>query len=95
MKQILIKPIITEKTLKSVNELNKYTFLVNNKANKIEIAKEVATKFSVKVTGVKIVNVLGKDVKFGKSRESGTRSNYKKAIVTLKKGDKITVFDIK
>lgn len=95
MKKILIRPLISEKTLKDVNELNKYTFVVASLANKIEIAKAIETKFNVTVNSVNVMNVLGKKVRFGKSREPGLKQTLKKAIVTLKTGDKISVFDIK
>jgi large subunit ribosomal protein L23 len=92
---ILIKPIVTEKTIELVNKLNKYTFMVLPSAEKIEISKAVALKFGVKVLSVQTQNLLGKNVRFGKDRRSGRRSDSKKAIVTLKAGDKIDLFDIK
>jgi large subunit ribosomal protein L23 len=95
MKDLLIKPIITEKTVSLAKTLNKYTFKVMNSANKIEIADSVAKKFSVKVIDVKTINLLGKSVAFGKKRIKGKRSDTKKAIVTLKSGDNISLFDIK
>jgi len=95
MKKILIKPIITEKSLKQANELNQYAFMVTIEANKIEVAHAVAEKFAVKVIAVRIMNILGKNVRFGKQRIPGIRSNYKKAVVTLAPKNRIPVFDIK
>ncbi len=92
---ILIKPIVTEKTIELVNKLNKYTFMVLPSAEKIEISRAIASKFGVKVLSVQTQNLLGKKVRFGKDRRSGRRSDSKKAIVTLKAGDKIDLFDIK
>jgi large subunit ribosomal protein L23 len=95
MKTIVLKPIITEKSINEANARNKYTFMVNPDANKIEIAAEIATKFDVKVKDVRVANFLGKKVRFGKKRISGVRSDYKKAIVTLEKGSKISIFELK
>jgi len=95
MKQILIRPIITEKTMNLADSLGKYTFMVNTKSNKIEIAKEVSSRFKVTVLDVNIINILGKKVTFGKKRIPGKKSDFKKAIVQLKSGDKIKIFDIK
>jgi large subunit ribosomal protein L23 len=92
---ILVKPLISEKSIAQANGFNKYTFIVGKAATKVSVAKEVARKFSVKVENVKMANVLGKQVRWGKARLSGVRSSYKKAIVTLKKGDKIEIFEIK
>lgn len=95
MKQILIKPVITEKTLRLVDEFNKYTFVVDTSATKIDVVKAIESKFSVKVLSVRMINMLGKKVRFGKKRIEGKRSNYKKAVASLKSGDNISVFNIK
>lgn len=94
-KKILIKPVITEKSIMEANLNNKFTFVVSLEAGKIEIAKAIKEKFDVTVKSVTTINVLGKKVLWGKKRQPGKRNNYKKAIVTLKKGDKIALFDIK
>jgi large subunit ribosomal protein L23 len=91
----IIKPLISEKTIRLAEELNQYTFLVNPRAGKIAIAKAIAEKYEVKVLNVRLLNVLGKKVMFGKTRQKGRRSTYKKAIVTLKEGESIEVFKIK
>ncbi|MEI7578701.1 MAG: 50S ribosomal protein L23 [bacterium] len=95
MKAVLIRPIITEKTLKLANQMGKYTFMVSTSSEKILIGKAVAEKFNVKVLSIKIINSMGKKVKFGKNRIKGVRKNTKKAIIQLKKGDSIKIFDIK
>ncbi len=93
--KIIVRPLVTEKTLGLVEKENQYTFQVSDKANKIEVQKAIEALFDVKVLKVRIVNTLGKRVNFGKRRISGLKSNYKKAFVTLKVGDKISVFEIK
>ena len=73
----------------------KYSFIVNPKANKIEIAKAIEQSFQVKVTDVKTLNYSGKTkTQFRKSgRFTGKTSKYKKAIITLKEGDTIELFE--
>ena len=80
---VLIRPIITEKTTLLMQE-NKYTFQVPLNANKVEIRKAVESIFNVKVEKVATIRVLGKTKRMG--RTMGKRSDYKKAIVTLKAG---------
>ncbi|NNG26182.1 MAG: 50S ribosomal protein L23 [Ignavibacteriaceae bacterium] len=95
MHQILIRPIITEKMTSINAEQSKYGFLVNPKANKIEIAKAIENKFEVNVIDVKTINHPGKTkTQFRKSgRFTGKTAKYKKAIVTLKEGDSIELFE--
>lgn len=95
LKKVIIKPLISEKSLTKVDAENKYTFIVSTASNKIEVAKEVEKTFGVNVTSVEILNYMGKIVHFGKKRTEGRRNHFKKAVVTLKKGDKISIFDIK
>lgn len=91
---ILIRPIISEKTVRLADELNQYTFAVRSTSGKIDIAKAISEKFSVKVENVRIINTLGKKVTFGKKRQTGRQSVTKKAIVTLKEGDSIEIFKL-
>lgn len=93
-KVILIKPVITEKTMNLVNVENKYTFLVNTGVNKIEVAKAVAQKYKVTVLDVNIINTLGKQKTFGRKRISGRRKLVRKAIVSLKAKESIADFNI-
>ena len=81
-------PHITEKSSNLAN-LNKYVFRVLPDANKIEIAKGIAGFYGVKVESVNIINIHRKK-RFLRRRE-GYKSGYKKAIVTLKQGDKIEI----
>ncbi len=87
---ILIKPIITEKTTMLMGE-GKYTFQVPLNVNKIQIRQAVETIFKVKVAKVATIRVQGKVKRMGKY--VGKRSDYKKAIVTLKEGETIEFFE--
>ena len=91
----LIKPILTEKMAILQERENKYAFFVPKDCNKNTIKKAVELKFDVKVIKVSTMNQLGKQkqmtVKSGGRtiRTSGIRSSFKKAIVTLREGDRI------
>ena len=88
----LIKhPILTEKSVREKEEHNKVTFLVRPAANKIEIKRTVETLFKVTVLDVRTANFKGKKKRLG--RHLGRRSNWKKAVLTLKEGDKIDYFE--
>lgn len=86
---IVIKPIITEKSMGGLQE-NKYTFKVAKNANKIEIAKAVEELFGVQVASVNTMNVRGRAKRVGMNR--GVTPSWKKAIVTLKEGSKTIEF---
>ena len=77
---IIIKPIITEKSNDSMQE-GKYTFKVNKKATKINIANAVEKLFGVKVLKVNTMTISGKEKRVGKN--VGKTSDWKKAIVTI------------
>lgn len=86
---LLIKqPWVTEKA-GSISSLRKYVFIVNPKANKAEIKKTLEAIYGVKIIDVKIIKVKGKRKRLGRS--TGTTSAHKKAIITLKEGQKIDV----
>ncbi len=95
MHQILIRPLITEKMSNLTADQNKYGFLVIPNANKIEIAKAVQDKFNVHVVDIRTVNHPGKTkTQFRKSgRFTGKTARYKKAIVTLREGETIDLFE--
>jgi large subunit ribosomal protein L23 len=95
MHQTLIRPLITEKMTNISAAQGKYGFLVNPKANKIEIAKAIEHKFNVHVIDVRTINHPGKTkTTFRKSgRFTGQTPKFKKAIVTLKKDEKIELFE--
>lgn len=88
--RVLVRPLITEKAA-NFGVLNKYAFVVTENANKVEIAKAVLAVYGVKPVSVNIVCVKGKVVTRG--RIKGRRSDLKKAIVTLKKGDTIQIYE--
>ena len=77
---ILVRPIITEKSNMDIQE-GKYTFEVNKKATKVEIAKAVEKLFEVKVLKVNTISVKGKEKRVG--AHLGKTSDWKKAIVTI------------
>src|SRR5581483_4400361 len=83
---VLIQPRISEKAGRQ-SLMNKYVFLVRNDANKVSVKKAIETFYKVHVTQVNIVRNQGKTKNFG--NRTGKTSDFKKAIVTLKKGDKI------
>jgi large subunit ribosomal protein L23 len=88
---ILKKPIITEKGTALKEKHNKVTFEINPKANKIDVKQAVEKLFRVKVLSVNVMNVVGKKKRLGRSL--GRRSDWKKAIVTLKEGERIDFFE--
>ena len=88
---IIIRPLVTEKTIGATAH-NKYTFQVDPEANKIEIGQAVHQIFSVTVEDVNTLNVRGKTRRMGRFRE-GRKPGWKKAIVTLKAGDRIEIFE--
>lgn len=84
---IIIRPLVTEKSELMKSENGQYCFQVMRSANKTEIRKAIQQLFNVKVTQVRVMNYDGKPKRMGVY--AGRRSNWKKAIVTLKKGEKI------
>jgi len=95
MHQILIRPLITEKMSDLTADQSNYGFLVNPKANKIEIKRAVEEKFNVHVLDVRTINHPGKTkTQFRKSgRFTGKTAKFKKAIITLREGEKIDLFE--
>ena len=78
--EVIIKPIVTERSSEGLQE-GKYTFKVNKKATKVEIAKAVEKLFGVKVLKVNTISVKGKQKRVG--AHVGMTSDWKKAIVTI------------
>ncbi len=87
--EILRKPMVSEKSVMLMED-NKYSFIVDKAANKIEIKHAVETAFHVTVLNVTTRILKGKIKTMG--RYSGKRPDTKRAIVTLKPGDKIEIF---
>ena len=94
MRQDLIikKPIISEKSMQAAS-LGRFSFIVNPKASKNQIAQAIEKLFSVSVVSISTSNIKGKIKKFGTKRNKTQLSDYKKAIVTLKKGQAIDIFN--
>ncbi len=88
---ILIKPLLTEKMTALKESENRVSFVVDKRANKIEVKKAVEEAFKVKVAAVNVMNLLGKKKRLGKF--AGKRPDWKKAIITLKKGEKLELFE--
>lgn len=88
--EIIIKPLVTEKSTGLMAE-DKYTFVVAPGANKIEIKYAVEKLFNVKVLKVNTLVDRGKLRRMGRSQ--GRQPDLKKAVVTLRAGDKIKVFE--
>ncbi|MCI0707231.1 MAG: 50S ribosomal protein L23 [Ignavibacteriae bacterium] len=95
MTGIILRPIVTEKMSLLQDKQRKYAFEVDSKANKIQIEKAVSKKFNVTVENVHTVVVKGKKkMQLTRSgRFEGRTRTWKKAIVTLKEGDKIDYFE--
>lgn len=93
MKSIILKPILSEKSLLG-SESGKYIFIVNNSANKHEIAEEIGKIYKAKVTKVNIINVAPED-RLVRGRNKSHKKGYKKAVITLEKGKKIEGFEFK
>ena len=93
-KTILIQPVITEKADLLTDRRNQYTFVVNKKANKLEIKKAVESTYSVTVEAVTTLIMPAKEkTRMTRSGQlSGRVSAYKKAVVTLPEGEEIDFF---
>ena len=90
---ILKKPLVTEK-VSALNEKGKYGFIVDAKANKVEIKQAVEKQYGVNVESVNTMNVMGKmKTRYTKTGIlAGRKPNYKKAIVTLATGEVIDFY---
>ena len=86
---ILLRPIVTEKST-VMGEDRKYAFEVQSSTTKHDVLRAVEAMFHVEVERVNIMNVRGKPRRFG--RFNGYRSNWKKAVVTLREGHSIDVY---
>ncbi len=89
-RDIIIRPVITEKTMKLSDADNKITFVVAKNANKVSVAQAVREIYNIKPEKVNIVNVHPKTKRVG--RYEGKTNAYKKAIVTLPAGQTIDLF---
>ena len=87
---IVLRPVVTEKTLKESERNNTYTFRVRESANKIQIRQAVERLFEVRVTDVRTQRYIGKRRRMG--RHVGHTGTWKKAVVRVKEGDTIDFY---
>ncbi len=90
-RQVIVRPLVTEKSMRIKEERNAVTFQVVPDANKVEIRHAVETIFNVKVAQVRTATVRGKLKRMG--RFQGRRPSWKKAVVTLAPGHKIELVE--
>ena len=94
MKQdVLIAPVISEKSMSDAQK-GKFTFKVFRRADKLVIKKEVESRFKVNVLSVSTITTRGRSKRTGTRRVEVTEQPQKKAIVKLKAGQKIALFDV-
>jgi large subunit ribosomal protein L23 len=87
---VIVRPLLTEKTTRLQEEANQYAFEVGAETTKIEIKQAIESLFGVRVDAVRTQVVRGKNKRFG--RYYGKRTNWKKAIVTLPEGEVLNVY---
>ena len=88
---IIVRPLVTEKSTEKLEREGAYSFVVAKDANKVEIAKAIESLFNVKVSDVRTMQYRGKERRLG--RYMGRRAAWKKAIVKLREGDTIEIFE--
>lgn len=88
--KIIARPLVTEK-VSGLAVLNKYVFAVAKNTNKIEVAKAIKEIYGIKPLSVNVIRLSGKKARYG--RISGRRKDWKKAIVTLPKGEVIKIYE--
>jgi len=91
-REIIIAPMLTEKSMLEKEAHNRYTFKVSINANKIEIKKAIEKVFSVKVVKINTIRMKGKPKRMGKYE--GRRPHWKKAIVTIQAEQSIPDFEV-
>ena len=89
--EVVVRPVVTEKSSAAYQERGEYTFQVHPEASKPQIRLAIESLFGVKVTGVWTMKKQGKEKRMGQN--IGRRSSWKKAIVKLKDGDSIPIFE--
>ena len=89
--EIVLRPLVTEKSTEQLEREGAYAFVVSVDANKVEIAKAIETFFNVKVRDVRTMQYRGKERRLG--RYVGRRAGWKKAVVKLRDGDTIEIFE--
>ncbi len=91
-RDIIIRPVVSEKSYDQANHAGKYTFEVAPDSNKIEIRRAIEQQFSVRVQAVNTLWVRGKKRRLGRLPQGQTK-RWKKAVVTLVAGDTIAIFE--
>ena len=96
---VIYAPVVTEKSAQAIEEDNVYTFIVNRRANKIEILRAVEGIWDVKVSDVRTMRYRGKMKRalmgrLSRSNKIGRRPAFKKAIVQLAEGDHIEFYEV-
>ena len=91
MHAVLVQPLLTEKVTALREKTNTVGFIVHPDANRVQIKQAVEALLKVKVAKVNVMNVSGKIKRLG--RFSGKRSDWKKAFVTLKEGEKLEMYE--
>lgn len=89
---VLIRPVISEKTY-ALMERHTYVFVVDPRATKVDVRNAVEQAFSVKVVNVNTLNRKGKSTRNRRTGVVGARPSSKRAIVTLREGDSINLFE--
>ena len=92
IRDVIIKPLVTEGSMKHVDS-GKYSFVVHTKADKKIIKQTISALFNVHVVSVATNTVKGKRQRVGKKRTEKIVTAWKKAVVTVKKGEKIGLFE--
>jgi large subunit ribosomal protein L23 len=88
---VLLRPLLTEKITAMRESGNKVGFVVRSDANRIQIKRAVESALKVRVERVNVLNVMGKTKRLG--RFAGKKPDWKKAIVTLKEGEKLEMYE--
>ena len=88
---LIIRPLVTEKSTYLREQENKVCFVVRSSANRVEIKSAIEKTLNVKVKKVRVFNMIGKTKRL--NRFVGKRPDWKKAIVTLEKGEKVDFFE--
>ena len=91
-RDVVLKPVVSEKSYDLIQDFNTYTFIVDKRSNKTEIRQAVENIFDVRVIGVNTINRKGKRKRTG--YKIGKRPDTKRALVTLAIGQSIDIFEV-
>ena len=91
-RDVVLKPVVSEKSYDLIQDVNTYTFVVDRRSNKTEIKQAVQSIFAVRVVSVNTINRKGKQKRTG--YVVGRRSETKRALVKLAVGDSIDIFEV-